>query len=67
MTEGVMSAMSFGFNQIAGRLDRIEDALWIMNERLYIIEKQLGLLYKEVHQVKNIIIQGFNMVFDRIP
>lgn len=61
-----MSAMSFGFNQIAGRLDRIEDALWIMNERLYIIEKQLGLLYKEVHQVKNIIIQGFNMVFDRI-
>ena len=32
MTEGVMSAMSFGFNQIAGRLDGIENALWIMNE-----------------------------------
>ncbi|MCP5493201.1 MAG: hypothetical protein H7A23_01470 [Leptospiraceae bacterium] len=66
MANGIMSAMSFGFNQIAGRLDGIEDALWEMNERLYIIEQQIGFLYKEVKQVKDIIIQGFNMVFDRL-
>ncbi|MCB1192878.1 MAG: hypothetical protein KDK90_20710 [Leptospiraceae bacterium] len=31
-TNDVSSIMSFGFNQIAGRLDGIENALWIMNE-----------------------------------
>lgn len=66
MTNSERSVISLGVNQIASRLDGIEDALLTLSERLEIIEQLVRSLYQEVRQVKDIIVQGFNMVFDRL-